>query len=71
MSQPNTYHCTIKMKSTNVQSSKCIDFGNKTIMKKETKFKVDDHVRTSKYENIFAKSYVLNWSDEVFVIKKI
>ena len=40
-------------------------------MKKETKFKVDDHVRTSKYENIFAKSYVLNWSDEVFVIKKI
>ena len=32
--------------------------------------KADDNVRISKYKNIFAKSYVLNWSEEVFVITK-
>ena len=30
-----------------------------------------DIVRISKYKNIFAKGYVPNWSEEVFVIKKI
>ena len=24
-----------------------------------------------KYKNIFAKSYISNWSEEVFVIKKL
>ena len=28
-------------------------------------------VRISKYKNIFAKGYTSNWSEEVFVIKKI
>ena len=28
-------------------------------------------VRISKYKNIFAKGYNPNWSEEVFVIKKI
>ena len=37
---------------------------------KNPKFKVGDHVRISKYKNIFAKGYTPNWSDEVFVIKK-
>ena len=36
-----------------------------------TKYQFGDHVRLSKYKNIFAKSYVPNWSDEVFVIKKV
>ena len=35
------------------------------------KFIVCDHVIASKYENIFAKGYVPNWSEEVFVIKKV
>ena len=30
--------------------------------------KVGDHVRISKYKNIFAKA---NWSEEVFVVSKI
>ena len=30
--------------------------------------KVGDHVRISKYKNIFAKGYTPNWSKEVFVI---
>ena len=35
------------------------------------KIKVGDHVRTSKYKNIFAKRYTQNWSQEVFIISKI
>ena len=30
--------------------------------------KVGDHVRISKYKNIFAKGYTPNWSVEVFVV---
>ena len=32
---------------------------------------VGDHVRISKYENVFAKGYTPNWSEEVFVINKV
>ena len=32
-------------------------------------FKVNDHVKISKYKHIFAKGYALNWSDKVFVTK--
>ena len=42
---------------------------NEDFNKKDPKFKVDDHVRISKYENIFAKGHVPNWSEEVFVSK--
>ena len=35
------------------------------------KFKVDDHVRISKYKNSFAKGYTPNWSEEIFDINKI
>ena len=38
---------------------------------KDPKFKVSDHVTTSKYKNIFAKGYTPNWSEEVFVIKNV
>ena len=38
---------------------------------KDAKFKVSDHVRISKHKNIFAKDFVPNWSEEVFVIKNI
>ena len=44
---------------------------NEESNEKDPKFKVVDHVRISKYENIFAKGYSPNWSEEVFVIKKI
>ena len=40
-------------------------------MKKNPKFKVGDHVRISKYNNIFPKGYAPNWSEKIFVIKKI
>ena len=43
----------------------------KTQIKKDSKFKVGDHVRTSKYKNIFAIGYTPNWLEEIFVISKI
>ena len=38
---------------------------------KDPKFKGGDHVRISKYKNIFPKEYTLNWSEEVFFVSKI
>ena len=66
----NTYHRTIKVKPIDVKDNTYIDF-EKEVNDKEPKFKVDDHVRISKYKNIFAKGYIPNWSEEVFVISKI
>ena len=66
----NTCHRTIKMKPVDVKDNTYIDF-KKEINDKDPKFKVDDHVRISKYKNIFAKGYTPNWSEEVFVISKI
>ena len=43
----------------------------KEINNKDPKFKVGDRVRISKYKNTFAKGYMPNWSEEVFVIKKV
>ena len=44
---------------------------NEESNEKYPKFKVGDHVRISKYKNIFAKGYAPNWSEEIFIIKKI
>ena len=66
----NTYHTSIKMKSVDVKDNTYIDF-KKEINNKDPKFKVGDHVRISKYKNIFAKGYMPNWSEEIFIIKKI
>ena len=65
----NTYHTTIKMKPTEVKDNTYINTSKK-INNKDLKFKVGDRVRISKYKNIFAKGYMPNWSEEVFVIKK-
>ena len=37
----------------------------------DPKFKVGNHVKISKYKNIFAEGDIPNWSEEVFVIKKV
>ena len=66
----NTYHRTIKMKPVDVKDNTYIDF-KKEVNDKDPKFKVGDHVRISKYKNIFAKGYTPNCSEEVFVIKKV
>ena len=66
----NTYHTTIKMKPIDAKDKTYINT-NKEINNKDPKFKVGDRVRISKYKNIFAKGYTPNWSEEVFVIKKV
>ena len=66
----NSYHRTIKMEPVDVDPSMYFDF-NKENNNEGSKFKVRHHVRISKYKNIFAKGYVPNWSEEVFVIKKV
>ena len=58
------------MKAVGVKPIIYIDF-NKENDKKRPKFKVGDNARTSKYKNNFAKGYVPNCSEEVFVIKKV
>ena len=62
----NTYHITVKTKHVDVKDNKYIDF-KKEVNDKDTKFTVGDHVRLSKYKNIFAKGYTPNWSAEALV----
>ena len=66
----NTYNRTIKMEPINVKDNTYINIG-KEVNDKDIKFKVGDHVRISKYKNIFAKGYTPNWTEEIFVIKEI
>ena len=66
----NTYHRIIKMKPVDVKDDTYIDF-KKEVNDKDPNFKVDDHVRISKYENIVAKGYKTNQYEDVFVIKKV
>ena len=58
------------MKPADVKSNKYINF-SKEINDKDAKLKIGDIVRMSKYKNIFARVYIPNWSEEVFVIKEI
>ena len=66
----NTVHRTIKTKPIDVTGDYYAEC-NEIFNKKDSKFKVGDNVRISKYKNIFAKGYTPNWSEEVFVISKI
>ena len=50
----NTYHRTIMMKPIDIKDNTHIDI-EKAVNDKNPKFKVGDHVRISKYKNIFAK----------------
>jgi hypothetical protein len=74
----NTVHRTIGMKPSEVNSR-----NEKHVLKKintatfrrnvktKPKFKVGDPVRISKYKATFAKGYLPNWSNEVFVVHSV
>ena len=66
----NTYYTTIRIKPIDVKDNTYIST-YKEINNKDPKFKVGDRVRISKCKNIFAKGYTPNWSEEIFVIKKV
>ena len=66
----NTKHSTIKMKPIDVKDNNkrvYIDEHNE----KDSRFKVGDRGRISKFKNIFAKGYTPNWSKEIFIVDKI
>ena len=58
------------MKPIEVKDNTYID-SIKDVNDKDSKFKVGDHIRISKYKNIFAKGYSPNWFAGVFVIKEV
>ena len=66
----NTYHTKIKIRPTDVKDNTYINIDKET-NNKDPKFKIGDHIRISKYKNIFTKGYTPNWSEEIFVIKRI
>ena len=65
----NTKHSTIKIKPIDVKNNKrvYIDEHNE----KDSRFKVGDRVRISKFINIFAKGYTPYWSTEIFIVDKV
>ena len=66
----NTKHSTIKMKPIDVEDNNkrvYIDEHNES----DSRFKVGDRVRISKFKNIFSKGYTPNWSKEIFIVNKI
>ena len=75
----NTKHSTIKMKPTDVgdtTKSSPLERNNKRVYidehnEKDSRFKVGDRVRISKFKNIFAKGYAPNWSSEIFIVDKV
>ena len=66
----NTVHRTIKMKLIDVTSDSYAEY-NEDSNVTNPKFKVGDHVRISKYKNIFAKGYTQNRSEEVYIVSNI
>ena len=56
----NTVHRTIKMKPIDVANDSYAEYNENSNIK-DPKFKVSDHVRISKYKNIFAKGCDPNW----------
>ena len=66
----NTKHSTIKMKPIDAGDNNkrvYIDEHNE----KDSRFKVVDRVRITKFKKIFAKGYTPNWSKEIFIVDKI
>ena len=58
------------MKSVDVKSNTHIN-STEEINDEDPKFKFSDIVTISKYKIIYGKGCVPNWSEEVFVIKKV
>ena len=65
----NSKHNTIKMKPIDVKNNKIIYIDKHN--EKDSRFKVGDRVRISKFKNTFAKGYTPNWSREIFIVNKI
>ena len=65
----NTYHRAIKIKPVNVKPSTYINSSKET-NEKDSKFKIDDIVRISKYKNIFVGEEIIETFYEKVLHKK-
>ena len=61
----NSYHSTIKMNPIDIKDNNFTKYIEDFNIK-DPRFKIGDHVRISKYKNIFA-----NWSEEIFIVNKV
>ena len=66
----NAYHRTIKINRIDVKDNTFINIG-KEVNNNNPKFQLGDHVRISKYKNVFAEGSTPNCSEEIFMIKKV
>ena len=66
----NTVHRSIKVNPVDVTFDHYAEYKEDS-NEKDSKCKVGNHVRISKYKNIFAKGYTQNWLEDVFVVSKI
>ena len=62
----NIYHHSINKKAINADFSALTE--KIETNPKAPKFKVNDRVRITKNKNVFSKSYIENWSREIFII---
>ena len=71
----NTKHNTIKIEPKDVKNdttkSSATALNKRVYIGKSARYNVGDRVRTSKFQNIFAKGYTPNWSREIFIVNKI
>ena len=65
----NTKHSTIKMKQIEAKNNKIVYIDEHN--EKDSRFKIGDRVRISKFKNIFAKGYTPDWSREIFIVNEI
>ena len=63
-------HIPEQLRWNHVKDNTYIDF-KKDVNNRHPKFKVSDHLKIYKYKNIFAKGYIQNLSEEVFIVSKI
>ena len=66
----NTVHRTIKMKPIDITNDSYVEY-NENLNKKDPKFKVGDHVRISKYKNIFAKDILQIGQKKILLLAKL
>ena len=66
----NKYINTVQMKTIDAITDFYAKY-NEDSNENKPKFKVGDHVRISKYRNIFSKASTKNWSKEILIIRKI
>ena len=66
----STVHRSIKMKPIDVTSDSYAEY-NEDSNEKDPQFKVGDHVRISKYKNIFAKWYTQNGQKKFLLLVKL